>query len=104
VSGGKLQNPPWRHHYLPEFYLKRWASKGRLVEFSKPYGETVRIRRPSPRATGFEDAKQFLSDIPLLEKSFIEENFFSPVDSRASDVISKIERGENRFSGKERVA
>jgi hypothetical protein len=38
VSG--KQNPPWRHHYIPEFYLKRWASgkQGELVQFSKPYG------------------------------------------------------------------
>lgn len=98
------QQVSWRHHYLPEFYLKRWASNCKLVEFSRQYKDVVKPRYCSPRATGFVNANEFLADLPLVEKAFYEEKFFSPVDSRAADVLTKMESDVRRFTAEERTA
>jgi hypothetical protein len=44
-----------KHHYLPKFYLKQWATglDGRLCEFSMPY-DTVKPKRVHPDGTGYE--------------------------------------------------
>ncbi|MGX7703825.1 DUF4238 domain-containing protein [Methylobacterium sp. Gmos1] len=98
------QKIAWRHHYLPEFYLKRWTSNGKLVEFSRQYKDVVKPRYCSPRATGFVNAKEFLADLPLIEKAFYEEKFFSPVDSKAADVLTKMESNAQKFTAEERTA
>lgn len=45
---------PKRHHYLPEFYLTRWAvSSGVLFEYSRPRHDVV-VRARTPSGTGFK--------------------------------------------------
>ena len=40
------------HHYLPQFYQRRWAGKdGKLTVFSRPHDMVV-VKRRSTRATG----------------------------------------------------
>lgn len=104
MSGGNVQNPPWRHHYLPEFYLKRWAVDGKLVQFSKPWGNTVKPKRCSPRETGFADAREELKDLPLEAKAMMEQKLLSPVDHLASQVLEKFEAAAPSITIDERVA
>lgn len=100
-----VQNPSCRHHYLPEFYLKRWASReGRLVEFSRPWADVVKPKRVYPRETGFVDRRKELQGLSREVAHAVEEKFFSPVDSEAADVLTRIERNETDFSGDERSA
>jgi hypothetical protein len=77
VSGGNVQNPPWRHHFIPEFYLKRWCLGGtKLVQFSRPYGSTVKPKRLSPRETGFVDQLYSLEGLDPSVAEQLEEGYF----------------------------
>jgi hypothetical protein len=43
-----------KHHYIPKFYLKRWAAaNGRLTEYSRPF-QRVEPRWTHPDGTGYE--------------------------------------------------
>lgn len=93
-----------RHHYIPEFYLKRWAIAGELVEFSKPYGTEVKPKRVSPKQTGWGKWLYALDGLPGEAAQLPELEFFRPVDTRASDVLSKIEHGAQPLLDADRVA
>jgi Protein of unknown function (DUF4238) len=94
-----------RHHYIPEFYLKRWSSgKGTLVEFSKPFGDRVRPKRVYPKQTGFVDRLYELRGVTPQQSQYIETGFFRPVDTKAATVLQKMEGGGCEFSGAERSA
>jgi hypothetical protein len=95
---------PLRHHFLPEFYLKQWAEEdGRLVEYKKPYGNTVKPRRTHPKGTGFIFrlyAVEGLSDDVAHE---METEFLSPVDSRAAQALTAM-LADKEFSAAQRLA
>ncbi|MBS7698691.1 MULTISPECIES: DUF4238 domain-containing protein [unclassified Chelatococcus] len=83
---------PWRHHFVPAFYLRRWANKdGKLVEFSKPYGDQVKAKRRHPEETGFDahvyNVRTDSGDIVLC----LENDFFKELDTLASDALRLIE-------------
>ena len=99
------QQLPRRHHYIPEFYLKRWADgSGRLVQFSKPWNDLVKPKRVYPKETGFVNHLYELKGVGIDNPSRLEQEYFSPIDSRAADVLAKIERGDWGFTEKERTA
>ena len=104
------QQPSWRHHYLPEFYLQRWTSARdstgtrKLVEFSKPYGNTVRPRFVTPKATGFLDSRRELEGLLPEHAQAMENTFFKPVDTKASTVLGKMEAGVLEFTDAEKSA
>ena len=47
-------NPPRHHHYIPEFYQKKWAGDDRRVERYERINGTVLSRRVFPSAAGFQ--------------------------------------------------
>jgi Protein of unknown function (DUF4238) len=95
---------PLRHHFLPEFYLKQWAKEdGRLVEFSKPYGNAVKPRRTHPGGTGFIPRLYALDGMPDNLAHDLESKFLSPVDSRAAEALVALRAGTN-FSELQRLA
>lgn len=89
------QNPPQRHHYIPEFYLKRWGQvDGRICQSARYYGK-VRQRFLHPAATGYVDKLYSLKGFPKEHAEIIETNFFSPIDSLAADALSLMEEQGN---------
>lgn len=95
----------WRHHYIPEFYLKRWCGRdGKLVQFSRPHGDEVKPHRVAPRSTGFERNLYRLDGLPEALAAAAEQDFFRPVDEEASVILTKFERGERAFTGLDRAA
>eukprot|EP01031_Cornospumella_fuschlensis_P052171 gene52171-63771_t len=85
-----------KNHYIPQFYLKRWAVDGRLVEFARRRPgapEVVPIRR-SPAATGYQAGLYDFVDAPPQARHEIEKVFFSMVDSRAADALAAMETFE----------
>jgi hypothetical protein len=91
------QNSFWRHHYIPEFYLRQWAAKnGQLVEYSKPWGDIVKPKRVYPRQTGFEDRLNELSGLPEDTRQHLEKHFYSPVDNRREIFVAMIVNGSMR--------
>lgn len=101
------QNPPHRHHYIPAFYLSRWATgtDNRVCQFSKPYNRVVPNRR-HPNATGFVDKLYELKGLDPDFTNAAETKFFSPVDNAASDALDLIEHEGNyaRWDSRRRSA
>ncbi|RYC29382.1 DUF4238 domain-containing protein [Lichenibacterium minor] len=94
-----------KHHFIPEFYLKRWASRDRkLVEFRKQFQGVVKPKRKYPTETGYLRLGYALQGLSPDHASMLEEQFFKPVDTRASLALDKIEAGVIAFTGAERVA
>lgn len=50
-----IANPPRRHHYIPEFYQRKWAGEDKRVErYERIKGAVVR-RRVFPKSAGFQE-------------------------------------------------
>lgn len=75
-------NEPIKHHYIPVFYLKRWADAGGYVcRYKKQYGGEVKAKRVVPGGTGFE--KRLYG--PL------ERDFMAKLDNDASEALKLLE-------------
>ncbi len=88
---GRSDNPPRKHHFIPEFWTKRWAGPdGRALRYSSPLlGKVVSCRKP-PSAIGWREALYNLPDYDSRVQNF-ETAFFKKLDQRASDLFNKIE-------------
>lgn len=85
--------------------MKQWAGEdGRLVQYSKPWGERVKPKRVFPRQTGFEDRLNELDGLPEPARQRLETHFYSPVDSAASSVLHALKAGRGAFNVRERMA
>lgn len=85
---------PKKHHYIPRFYLSRWAADdGRLVEFSKPYKGIVKPKRVHPAGTGYEDNLYGFAWSSGSQPQALEKVFFGPVDTKAAEALAMIEAG-----------
>jgi hypothetical protein len=99
-------NAPWRHHYLPEFFLRQWCGKdGKLQRFTRtPTGKIVTYRR-FPSETGFDED---LYTVPGIsdpwDATIIEHKFFSPVDSEAAVALEELLRSGTLLTNELRSA
>ncbi|WP_300439233.1 DUF4238 domain-containing protein [uncultured Mameliella sp.] len=90
-------NPPNKHHYLPEFYLKKWAGKdGRLCQFSRPYGNTVKPRRVFPSQTAYVERLYELRGLPEHLRQTLEQDFFKALDNDAAVALDQLLEFEGR--------
>jgi hypothetical protein len=91
-----MSNNPINHHYVPVFYLQRWASgkDKRLWYYQKNVKGNIVERRIGPKSTGYEPslntlkAKEF-SGINSNQKYFIEHKL-AALDSDASRILDKM--------------
>lgn len=85
---------PRDHHYLPKFYLDRWAIDGRVFRYVRPTGVqgALEWKRKSPKAIAYERDLYHLPDIsdPALSQA-VELEFFQKIDDRAAVAISKLD-------------
>ena len=82
-------NQPLKHHYLPVFYLKKWArADGRVCRYyrppERPDGKTVTSWK-SPKYTGYEEQLYTLHGAP--DPQMVEKDFFSPADNDAAPIL-----------------
>ncbi|KQW30777.1 hypothetical protein ASE36_00290 [Rhizobium sp. Root274] len=84
-----MQNPPKKHHFIPAFYLRRWAVNGRVVEFSMPH-KTVIAKAVGPEYTGFQERLYELEGFEPELAQQVEERFFKPVDTMAADALENL--------------
>ncbi len=96
LSNNPPPNPPKKHHYIPAFYLSRWAIQGdgRLCQYSRPH-ETLVANRRHPEATGFLERLYELEGLEDELAQQIESKFFSPVDTGAADALVLMETEGN---------
>jgi hypothetical protein len=82
-----------KHHFVPEFYLKRWADKtsGKLLEFAwRPNG--LHARETSPGVTGYEAGLYEVPGLPQRLSNFMEDRFFQGADSIAAEALAAFEQ------------
>lgn len=85
MAGRQISN---RHHYLPEFYLKRWAATdGMIVRYHRPHDRVV-VSRHSARGTGYEFGLYTLEGVSDPDR--IEREFFKPVDNAAAPILVRL--------------
>jgi len=80
-----MANPSRRHHYLPQFYLRRFTDEEGLVSLFDR--ETKEFRRQPPVNTALRKHFYTVTDADGLKSDGIEQ-MFSGLDSNARDVIT----------------
>lgn len=90
-----------RHHYIPCFYLRRWAVDGFLREFSRRRGK-ICCRLASPKSTGYQRGLNTIPGLPPELNDQIEKRFFKIADQAASDALDILEGTQNTFTPRER--
>jgi hypothetical protein len=88
---------PLDHHYLPVFYLKRWAGEdGRLCRFSRPYDE-IKPKRVPPKKTGFVERLYETRALPREQAQQVEQHFMRHVDTFAAQALAMLENDDERI-------
>lgn len=85
-----MQNPPQKHHYIPEFYSRRWArSDETLVRFYRPHQEVIE-RRVFPSQVGFQRNLYRIPDVSPSTAQQIELSFFKRIDDAAARALEAL--------------
>lgn len=105
ISMNKITTGPIKHHYVPQFYLKRWFNdKGFLYKYSRGCCEPQKICEKGLNNVCQEN---HLYSMPLLNPErpeLAELNFFQTLDANASMIIDKFKEGVvNNLSNVERI-
>lgn len=91
MAASNRQNPPHRHHYIPQFYLRRWTGiDGRLERYTKPYPNRLDIKRRPTKAVGWWDDLYIAPENDPHKNYFLEWGFFRQLDDRAARVVQKL--------------
>lgn len=95
-----MKNESWRHHYLPVFYLKRFANEnGRFKILDVQKGHFLKEGKFfSPRSHFFEkNANTFLGEDGKSRTDFLETTFYAKIDQQISQLLDVID-GSNSSS------
>lgn len=82
---------PFDHHFIPVFYLKRWAGPdGKVAVYARKGGRLV-VNRLNPRSTGFEPELYSLEKVDPSRRQAVEKEFFGKmIDDRAAVPLDAI--------------
>jgi len=94
-----------KHHYLPRFYLQRWADhRGRLIEYSRQGKHNfVKTRPTSPRGTGYIRGLNLIPEVSPDIAEFIEKKFMRAVDDWAARAAAAFLANREEPSDHEKV-
>jgi hypothetical protein len=85
---------PRDHHFLPVFYLQRWANQdGKLIEYSRPHRNKIVPKPVGPRATGFRRDLYAFQHLPAELALYLEDKFLKQADYKASVALAKLLSG-----------
>lgn len=94
---------PKKHHYIPQFYLSSWKRSDEKICAYKWVGKNLKTVWISPKNTGYEHELYSIESSLSSEKSFLESEFLSPLDSEAAPIYRKlVEAAEWSLSEDER--
>lgn len=83
-----------RHHFVPEFYLRRWAVDGQLRAYHwDRRSDSLKVSRKGAKAFCQEVDLYRLESEPLEKSNLLETKFFGAVDDKAGKVIGEIAEG-----------
>jgi hypothetical protein len=94
-SSLKEKSAKMKHHYVPQFLLRRWAnSDGKVHVLAVRDGKVVSKER-APKHTGYENGLYaVVMNVLGLGEDVIERKVFSPLDNSAAKVLEKLDRHE----------
>lgn len=83
---------PEKHHYLPEFFMRRWADgEGLVREYRRPRHDLT-SKRKAPAATGWiRNLYANENKADPIERQALEMIFMSDVDGKAAGALSYLE-------------
>jgi hypothetical protein len=85
--------PSTKHHYIPAFYLRRWAgADDKVVEFTMPVQGKLVKKPVKPERTGYMERLYELKGYEPGLAQQVEEKFFSPVDDIAAKALDLLYR------------
>lgn len=86
-----------RHHFVPEFFLKRWASEGRVhAYYWDDRSGSLRMSEKGAKAFCQETDLYKLASEPPEKSYLLETKFLGTVDDKAGKIIGKIAKGDLR--------
>lgn len=82
-----------RHHYVPQFLLRRWTdTAGKLRIYKMRDGRLTR-KDMGPKSTGYENGLYALvAGVLGFPEDHLEKRLFGPIDNNAAVALDKIER------------
>ena len=84
-----------RHHFVPEFYLRRWAVDGQVRAYHwDRRSNSLMVSKKGAKAFCQEDDLYKLANEPPGRAHLLETEFLGTVDDRAGKVIGKIAMGD----------
>jgi hypothetical protein len=93
VSSAKIAerrvSDPRKHHYIPAFYLRQWATNGFLCEMRKIHGKVV-VHRKAPDGTGWVKDLYKIDGVPPEIAQHMERVFLNMVDTEAADALHRL--------------
>ena len=98
-------NPPSKHHYLPEFYTRRWSSgePAEMLRYSRVWGGKLLRRRATPGGIGFDrDLYTMPNAVDADDAQQIENHLFRLVDGHGGRLLEQMLAGDVPTSAEER--
>lgn len=81
---------PRKHHYVPEFFIRRWAADEDDVWCYRRPHEAIDRKRKPPSAIGFEVDLYALQGGDPADRQSIESRFMQQLDSRAALALKEV--------------
>ncbi len=81
---------PKKHHYIPQFHLSSWKGPDGKVFIYKWVWKNLKTISASPKHTAYETDLYSIESSLSQEKSFLESEFLSPLDSTAAIIYRKM--------------
>lgn len=85
------QNPPAKHHHIPEFLLSQWAvNDGKLWRFRPVHGGKFSAKLLAPAATGYLPDLYATPGLPAEHAQQVEQKFMAPLDGAAALALDHL--------------
>jgi len=101
--------PSWRHHYLPQFYLRHWATHpgGHVWCYKRLPNGSLEEKSVVPKSTGYvEHLYTYRHAVPFMREEpadIIEKGFFQQIDDAGARALRTLQ-GDTKLTGEDREA
>lgn len=82
---------PRKHHFIPQFYLRRWQKSDGRVQYFRRIRDTVKTYRKYPSEIGYHE-DLYTWQGKSHEVICLESDFFSQIDGQSATAIAEILR------------
>ena len=83
------------NHFIPRFYLSRWATDGHLIEYRIRRNGAITGKPTAPKGTGYQPDLYKNTKREQVEAHVFELGFLQKHDDLAAKALEKFEKGIN---------